>query len=132
MEVFALIYSFEKHVHGAMLVNSETRSDIKESDRIKKMMAYCPSLEEQVGLVEASCISYFRPQFNTQYLNFPNRKHEVLTPVSNTDFAAIIVQLDNTNLGQQRIFSQAVKTAVKHDILIDLRKLHGAPSLLET
>jgi len=132
MEVFALIYSFEKHVHGAVIVNSETRRDINEKDRVKKMMAYRPSIGEQVALIEASCISYFRPQFNTQYVKFPNRKHEILTPVFNADFAAISVQLDNTNLGGQRIFSQAVKTAVKHDVLIDLRKLDGLPSLLHT
>jgi hypothetical protein len=42
------------------------------------------------------------------------------------------VQLDNTNLGGQCIFSQAVKTAVKHDVLIDLRKLDGLPALLHT
>jgi predicted ATPase len=32
-------------------------------------------LDEKVSLIETTCISYFRPQYNQHYQNFPSREH---------------------------------------------------------
>ena len=79
-----------------------------------------------MALIEASCISYIRPgQYDTHYLDFPSRAHKIFDPVYAADFSQIIVQLDNTNIGGQRLFSRDVPAASVHYIVVDLRRLEG-------
>jgi hypothetical protein len=95
-------------------------------DRRKRVMAYRPSLDERVALIEACCISYFRPsKYNTHYLDFPGHHYRILDPVYAADFAQLVVALDNTNIGSQRMYSARVEPAAVHCILVDLRRLEG-------
>jgi hypothetical protein len=128
-EVFALVYRF-KYLKNALMVKGVSVKIDGEAAKTRRAraMAYRPSLEEQVTLVEASCIAYFRPTYNIQYLEFPNRQHQILEKIYEADFAAIVVLLDNTNIGDLRIYSASVYPSEIHNIVVDFRRLEGRGS----
>lgn len=133
MEVFALVYSFQylKNLLVFKGIPTEITGDVAK-ERRDKAIAYKPSLDEQVALIEASIISYFQPSiFNSQFLNFPDRRQKILSEVYNADFAAIVVQLDNTNIGGQRFYSQNVPPESTHYIIVDFRQIEGKHSLFK-
>jgi hypothetical protein len=125
-EVFALAYAFQyrKNAISLLSVQAEIRGDAAKQRR-QRALDYKPKLEEQVSLIEASVISYFRPDFNEHYLGFPDGKERILRGVYNADFAAILVQLDNTNIGGPRVYSKKVPPRAVHEIVVDFRQLEG-------
>lgn len=130
-EVFALVYSF-KYLKNVLAVKGGPSEITGEAARLqnKKALTYRPSLDDQVSLIEASVISYFQPAgYNSQYLRFPDRGQRILKGVYDADFAAIVVQLDNTNIGELRVYSQGVPPRSTHYIVIDFRSLEGKSSL---
>lgn len=132
-EVFALVYAFacRKQSIGMPGIPPEIAGETANRRR-RKVVDYHPCLEEQISLVEAACISYFRPEkYNSQYLDFPNPREQILRPIYERDFAAIIVQLDNTNIGSLRTFSASTEARSTHYIVIDFRKLEQRESLLD-
>lgn len=133
MEVFALVYAFK--YKKTLLAFSGIPAEITghaARRHGKKMLAYNPALDDQVTLIEASIIAYFQPtRYNKQYLDFPNRKHLILKNVYDADFAAILVQLDNTNIGGQRIYSDKQPPKSNHNIVVDFRKIEGRSSLFD-
>jgi len=97
--------------------------------RQERVTAYRPSLDERAALIEACCISYFRPhRYNTDYMDFPGHQFRMLDPIYAADFAQLVVELDNMNIGGQRIYSARVKPAAVHCILVDFRRLEGKHS----
>jgi|SRR5690348_10570626 len=132
-ELSVLVYAFEYHKRGLRFAagfSHEITGDVAKR-RSKKAMAYRPSLGEQISLIEASCISYFQPPYNTHYLNFPSREYKLLAPVYKADFAAVAVQLDNTNIGGQQLYSSIIKPDSTHYIVVDFRRLEGKPSIFD-
>lgn len=132
-EVFALVYAFQylKNLLAFQGIPADITGDVAKEHR-EKAIAYKPSLDDQVALIEASTIAYFQPtKFNTHYLDFPDRRQEILNDVYDADFAAIVVQLDNTNIGGQRIYSQNVPPNSTHYIVVDFRRIEGKNSLFE-
>jgi hypothetical protein len=131
-EVFALVYSF-KYLKNALVIKGgspEVAGDAAGRQR-ERALAYRPSLDDQVSLIEASIISYFQTaEYNTQYLQFPDRSQRILAGVYEADFAAIVVQLDNTNIGELRTCSQRVPPRSTHYIAVDFRALEGKTSFL--
>jgi hypothetical protein len=130
-EVFALVYAFD-YIKPIIFVGVPAENTGPAArQRREKVMAYKPSLAVQVSLVEAACISYFKPEpYNIQYLDFPNQKHQILNAVRDADFAAILVQLDNTNIGGQRIYSATVAPSSTHHIVVDFRRIENRKSFL--
>lgn len=125
-EVFALAWAFDFQKPVLVFAGAPEILGEPVKQRRRRATAYRPSLEDRVALIEASCISYFRPsRYNTHYLDFPNRDYKILAPVYAADFSQIIVRLDNTNIGGQRIYSQGVAPAAIHHIVIDFRRLEG-------
>lgn len=108
-EVFALMYSFQQR-KPCMILNVEPEiAGAPARARAERALAFKPSLEEQVELVEAMIISYFRTDtYNTHYVDFPSRRQQILAPVYEADFAAMLCDLDNETLGGLRLFSQYV------------------------
>jgi hypothetical protein len=131
-EVFALVYAFKCQKDALSLygVRAEISGDAAKQRR-QRVVTYKPGLDEQVSLIEASVIAYFRPErFNEHYLDFPQRKQQILKNVYAADFAAIVIQLDNTSIGGQRLYSGKVQPSSVHDIVVDFRRLEGRFSLL--
>ena len=133
MEVFALVYAFQylKNLLAFQGIPADIAGDAAR-ERREKAIAYKPSLDDQVALIEASAIGYFQPSnFNTHYLDFPDPRQQILSDVYAADFAAIVVQLDNTNIGGQRIYSQSVPPESTHYIVVDFRRIEGKYSMFE-
>jgi hypothetical protein len=136
MEVFVLVYSFPNpKKNTAIMRHSGMRTEIQgrvANERNKKVIHFKPSLDLQVALIEASLISYFKTEkYNTHYIDFPNGKYKSLKEFYEMDFAALLVSIDNENIGMQRIFSDAIKASHIHQARIDFRKLEGKFSFFE-
>jgi hypothetical protein len=132
-EAFVMIYAFEYRKQSLTFYNVPVEiSGNAAKRRRKRALAYRPTVKEQVALIEASIISYFQTRrFNTHNHNFPDRKYQILNKIYEADFAAIIVQLDNTNIGNQRTYSEYVIPRSTHYIVVDFRRLEGKYSVLE-
>lgn len=130
-EVFALVYSFHYQKNGVMFSGMDPEIvGERASEHVRKVVAYQPSIHEQIELVEASIISYLQPRrYNTHYLEFPSRTHQILARVYDADIAAIVCLLDNAAIGSLRIFSEAVPPSARHEIVIDFRHAEGRESL---
>jgi hypothetical protein len=131
-EAFAVVHGFKYRKPVAVIagVPAEITGD-QAAVRRNKAAKYRPSLEEQVSLIEATCISYFQTsKYNTHYLDFPKRHHRMLRPVYDADFALLSVQLDHSMIGGQRLYSQKVAPASEHLAQIDFRSLEGRSSWL--
>lgn len=126
-EVFALVHAFTYQKDLVLLdgVPPEITGD-RSRERTQKVLGYKPSLDEQVSLVEAAVIAYFKPaEFNQHYLNFPKPQQRILRNVQAADFAAMVVQLDNTNLGGPALYSKTVGPRIVHEIVVDFRDRQG-------
>jgi hypothetical protein len=100
-EVFALVYAFDFRKNALMLPAASEIEGEPVKERQQRVLAYKPSLDDRVALIEASCISYFGPdKYNIHYLDFPDRHYRMLDPVYAADFGQLIVELDNTNISQ--------------------------------
>ncbi len=131
-EIFALVHSFEMRKPMMALANAQAiiTGDVA-AVRYQKVLAYRPPLAHQVALIEASCISYFQTgAYNSHYIRFPEGSYQFLNPVRDADFAALVVQLDNTNIGGQRVYSSTVPPAAIHYIVNDFRIPDGHLSFL--
>lgn len=132
-EAFAVVHGFKFRKPVAVFkgIPAEITGD-KLAARRKKAVEYHPSLEEQVSLIEATCISYFQTnKYNTHYLDFPKRHLRILRPVYDADFALLSVQVDHSRVGGQRLYSQKVAPASEHLAKIDFRLLEGKLSLTQ-
>ena len=131
-EVFALVYSFQYRKPLLILNVTPEISGAPARQRAERALAFKPSLNEQIELVEATIISYFRTDtYNTQYIEFPHRRQQILAPVYEADFAAILCELDNETLGRLRLFSRLVPPQSRHEIIVDFRRAEGRPSIWE-
>lgn len=136
-EIFILLYAFDQP-KKAMLnlifpgIEPEFTGDIAKN-HMRRILEYRPNLDEQIALIEASLIHYFQTaKYNTHYIHgFPGRKQKILENVYEADFAAIIIEIDNTNIAYQRIFSDKVAPHYRHLAKVDFRKLEHRKSVLE-
>lgn len=132
-EIFSLVYAFNyrkvfmKHDKQPCRISG----DLAEK-KMKQALNYKMPLNERISLIEASCISYFRTEkYNTHYLSFPSDNNKILNPVYENDFSAIVVQLDQENIGDLRIFSKTNKARSTHYIIVDFRKNEGFLSIFD-
>lgn len=126
LEVFvlALAFGYQKDLLATKGVVPEVVG--REAERVReKALALKPSREEQASLAEATAISYFRPEYNTHYVNFPLGHERILRPLVAADIAAIVVELDNSLIADQQVYSDAVAPNAMHMMVADLRALEG-------
>ncbi|MGO9591024.1 MAG: hypothetical protein ACLP3K_13385 [Candidatus Acidiferrales bacterium] len=126
-ELFAIVHAFS-YQKDVLTIDAVLPEIIGEPSRqrTQKVLAYKPSLDEQVSLIEATVIAYFKPaEFNRQYLDFPKPQQRILRNVQHADFAALAVYLDNTNLGGPRLYSKTVAPSLLHEIVVDFRDREG-------
>jgi hypothetical protein len=125
-ELFVLIYNFKprKHLLQLLHVPVEITGELAKKHN-QKCMDYKPHLDVQVALIEPSIISYFQPERNTHYLDWPRRYHKLVKELNEADFAGMETVLDNSSMGAQRLYSAKVKAKPLHNILVDFRALEG-------
>lgn len=122
-EIFILLYSFEFKKPMQAMKGRPGFDRIKEGAHLEAVRAYQPSLVDKISLVEASCIGYFRPPYNTQLLTFPKCNLAARDRAQLADFACILVDIDNDPIGGARVFSSHVRTASYHSFRVDLREM---------
>lgn len=125
-EVFALMYAFELKKHVTVFAGPTEITGERAKRHNRDALAYRPSLDEQIALVEASCIAYFKTSvYNSQYLEFPKETHRILRDVLKADFASLSVNLDNGDIGSLRIYSGRVVPSEFHHISINFRGMRN-------
>lgn len=132
-EVFILVYMFNSRKFALNRVVEDIEITGEYALKHDKLaFNYKPTLEERIALIEASIIAYFKTEkYNTQCLDFPKKGQKILRKVHQADFAGMIIQLDNTNIAEQKVFSKKIQPESTHYIVVDFRKLEGRSSLID-
>lgn len=119
-EVFALVYRFDyRRSAGGIPPNNIDPIDLVR----QKSRPYTPSLDEQVSLIEAATISYFRTdKHNSHYINFPNNDTDGARRARDAGAAYIVVQIDTENIGGVEIYSEHINPAATHHIVHRIAK----------
>jgi hypothetical protein len=114
-EVFALVFRFDYRRSAGGIVTNETEA---MSVLKSKTTRYEPTLDEQVSLVEAAAISYFRTdKFNSHYIDFPATDTEAARSARKAGAAYIVVQIDTDGIGGVQFFSQRIEPQATHYIV---------------
>lgn len=94
--------------------------DYRDIDRFKAIVNTPLSEYQQICLIEAGLIRYFRPHYNTIYKdNFPSNKHKILESCYDLDFSALVVEINTDELGFN-LFSKDVMPRMHHISQIEL------------
>jgi hypothetical protein len=114
-EVFALVYRFDhRRSVGGLVTDKAVVTDFlrRNSNR------YVPTLDDQVSLIEAATISYFKTtKYNSHYINFPSADTDAARRAREFGTAYIAIQIDNENIGGVQIYSQLVEPLATHYIV---------------
>lgn len=115
-EVFALVYKFDYRRTVGGLVKHDA-DKVRVLNLRHTIPPYRPSLDDQISLVEACAISYFKTdQYNTHYINFPAATTDASRRASSAQTEFLLVQIDNENIGGLEIYSREVAPASAHYI----------------
>jgi hypothetical protein len=121
-EVFVLVFAFELRRPIVSFQNIDAEVTGAAASRRWTAIKNRLNLEDQIALAEAASIAYFRPVYNIQYLDFPQKTHRIVRDIAPADYSAIIVNLDQDPIGGLRIFSRGVAPASYHQIIVDFRR----------
>lgn len=115
-EVFALVYRFDyQRSVGGMVTD---KADALRWIQRHKNKPYKPTLDDQVSLIEAATISYFRTaKYNSHYINFPSTDTDAARRAREFEAEYIVVEIDNENIGGVPIFSQRVEPQATHYVV---------------
>lgn len=106
-----LDYQVITHIPPIPLAEAEQRV---ETDRFLAIHKSPFSRKQEVSIVEAILIRYFKPEFNLQFKDsFPSRSHKILQECYRFDVAMIAFVLDIEQLGI-RLFSNQVAPMAGH------------------
>ena len=98
---------------------------------IEAINDFQPGINEQTEIAEALLIDYFKTSlYNTHFTNGLSSKLKTLKNVYKLDFDAIIVEINNENIGNLKVFSNHVAPDYYHQAILDIRKHEGRISLL--
>lgn len=135
-EVAILIYNFE--AKKSVISNSkigesaEIRGD-KAKEHFVKVAKYKPDIEEQTKITEALLIDYFSTsRYNTHFSNGLSLKAGIFDNIREVDLDALVVELDNENIGFLKIFSRKIVPNYFHHAWLDIRKIEGRISVFES
>lgn len=134
-EVAILIYNFELKksavANNAIAKFAEIRGDVAKR-HFAKIASYKPEIDEQTKIAEALLINYFATsKYNSHFANGVSLAARVFKSVKAADFDAVVVELDNENIGYLKIFSKAIQPHYFHLARLDIRKLEGRVSVFD-
>ena len=95
------------------------KSDNNEK-RLQKAINSPPKKRQEIGMIEAALIRYFKPHYNEIYkIKFPSTKHKILKSCFDLDATGLVVELDSSDLGCS-MYSDSVPTSDHHIAQFDL------------
>jgi len=134
-EVVILIYNFE--IKKSVISNSkigqsaEIRGDAAKKHFIK-VAEYKPTIDEQTKIAEALLIDYFSTsKYNTHFSGGLFLKAGIFDNIRDADFDALVVELNNENIGCLNLFSNKISPNYFHHAWLDIRKLEGRISVFD-
>lgn len=134
-EVVVLLYNFkmQKDILSSPDIgkNAEVRGNMAKR-HFERIMAYHPNVNEQTGITEALLIDYFKTdKYNTHFTNGLSSDLKTLGNVYELDFDAVVVEINNENIGYLNVFSKGVEPGFYHTAVLDIRGREGRISLLD-
>ena len=134
-EIAFLLYKFEMSKPAFQIRNSNQKVEItgkKAKDHFQDVFDYKPDIEEQTRLIEALLIDYFKThKYNSQYAKGININNKLFDNVRKIDIDAVIVDIDNENIGRLKMFSKGIEPNFYHRTSLDFRKKEGRISHLD-
>jgi len=134
-EVAIILYNFRMQKDILQVPNIGAHAEIrgeKAKKHFKAINGFDPSINEQTEIVEALLIDYFKTSiYNTHFTNGLSSKLKTLKNIYKLDFDAVVVEVNNENIGNLVIFSQHSKPNYYHQAVLDIRKIEGRISLLD-
>lgn len=134
-EVVILIYNFElkkNAITNPMLGEMAEIRGEQAKKHFLKIVEYKPNIDEQTKIAEALLIDYFSTsKYNTHFTKGLSISAGVFKNIREIDIDAVVVELDNENIGFLKIYSQKIPPNYFHHAWFDIRKLEGRISLFD-
>ena len=135
-EVVILIYNFEikkSAISNSVIGESAEVRGEPAKKHFKKISEYKPDIDEQTKIAEALLIDYFSTsKYNTHFSGGLSLKAGIFDNIREVDFDALVVELDNENIGFLNLFSKKVTANYFHAAWLDIRKLEGRISVFDS
>ena len=135
-EIALMLYNFEMKKDAISITGIREKAEIRgesAKEHYSKIFEFKPSIDEQACIAEALLINYFNTRkYNSDFTKGLSRSQKTLSSIYEFDFDAVVIELDNENIGFLKIYSTEVKPNYYHHALLDIRKLEGRISLFDT
>lgn len=134
-ELAILIYNFEMKKSSVLIPELGEKAEIrgeKANQHFEKVLKYKPEIDEQTKIAEALLINYFATsKYNSHFSKKISLSAKIFENIKNVDFDALIVELNNENIGYLKIFSKDIEANYFHNAKLDIRKSEGRITFLE-
>lgn len=121
-EVSVLMFKFEEY-RLLMSFDGISKDAIKgkrDKERFISIKENPLTLKQQVGLVEASLIRYFQPEYNDKFkLKFPSPKVKLLKKCFELDFSGLVIEINSEDL-RFELFSAIREPKMHHISNVDI------------
>jgi len=135
-EIAIMLYNFEMKKDAVSITGIREKAEVRgelAKEHFSKIMEFKPSIDEQSCIAEALLIDYFKTtMYNSNFTYGLSHSQKTLRSIYDLDFDAVVVELDNENIGFLKIYSTKVKPNNYHHALLDIRKLEGRVSVFES
>lgn len=132
-EVVILIYNFEIKKSAISNPKIGELAEIRGEEAKKhfiKIGDYKPDIDEQTKIAEALLIDYFSTsKYNTHFSKGLSLSAGIFKNIREADFDALVVELDNENIGFLNLFSKKIQPNYFHHAWLDIRKIEGRISV---
>lgn len=121
-EIIIFMYQFENKQIITSIDGAAKGADMSSDNehRLQEAAKNPPEKRQEIGMIEAALIRYFKPHYNEIYkIKFPSTKHKILKSCYDLDATGIVVELDSTDL-KYRLYSDTALISDHHIVKIDL------------
>jgi len=121
-EIMIFMYQFDNKQIFTSIDGAAKGADMSDDNeaRLQEAAKNPPKKKQEIGMIEAALIRYFRPHYNEIYkIKFPSTKHKVLKSCYDLDATGIVVELNSTDLNYS-LYSDAAPISDHHIVQIDL------------
>lgn len=121
-EVSVLMFKFEEYrlLMSFDGISKDTIKGKRDKERFISIKENPLTLKQQVGLVEASLIRYFQPEYNDKFkLKFPSPKVKLLKKCFELDFSGLVIEINSEEL-RFELFSATREPKMHHISNVDI------------
>lgn len=134
-ETAILIYTFEMKKSAVSILRIGEAAEIRGEEaklHFAKILQYKPDIDEQAKIAEALLINYFSTSdYNSHFSKKLDLSAKIFDNIRDADFDALVVELDNENIGFLKLFSKRIQPNYFHHAWLDVRKSEGRTSVFD-